>query len=304
MENKKLETVTDYISMVQGKNRGRFPGSHSILISDEDTVLVDTGCGIETLKKLKKEYDISYVINSHTHPDHSAGNWVFKDRPIYVPEEGFESSGDLVSLSKRFVSKELAREWRNFVRETMDFKNCKPTKEYTGRNLFRFGKTIFKPIYTPGHTKDHYCFYEPRERILFSFDYDLTSFPWYGHRESSISQFRESLNKLKLLFPKIVVSSHRGIITENIDSEFERFCKILDERDEKILSLLQKGKTINQLVEYAPIYGRFSYAEPILRYWESEMIKKHLKELESAGKIERHGNAYVRTFSKFSDTSA
>ena len=100
-----------------------------------------------------------------------------------------------------------------------------------------------------------------------------------------------------------MVSSHRGIITENIDSEFERFCKILDERDEKILSLLKNGKTINQLVEYAPIYGRFSYAEQILRYWESEMIKKHLRELERAGKIERHGNAYIRTFPKFSDTS-
>ena len=99
-------------------------------------------------------------------------------------------------------------------------------------------------------------------------------------------------------------SSHRGIITENIDSEFEKFCKILDERDEKILFLLQNEKSINQLVECAPIYGRFSYAEPILRYWESEMIKKHLKELERAGKIERNGNAYVTTFSKFSDTSA
>jgi glyoxylase-like metal-dependent hydrolase (beta-lactamase superfamily II) len=91
MEYKKLEAITDHIFLVQGKNKGRFPYSHSILLLDEDIVLVDTGCGIEPLKKLRKEYDVSYVINSHTHPDHSAGNWMFEDTPIYVPEEGFET---------------------------------------------------------------------------------------------------------------------------------------------------------------------------------------------------------------------
>ena len=223
MEYKKLEAITDHIFLVQGKNNGRFPYSHSILILDEDIVLVDTGCGIEPLKKLRKEYDVSYVINSHTHPDHSAGNWMFKDTPIYVPEEGFETSGDLVALSRRFVNKELAQEWRKFVKETMNFKNCKPTNCYNDRTMFKFGKTTFKPIYTPGHTKDHYCFYEPREKLLFSFDYDLTSFPWYGHRESSIPEFRESVKKLKFLSPKIVVSSHRGVSAEDIDAEFDRF---------------------------------------------------------------------------------
>ena len=294
MEYKKLEAITDHIFLVQGKNNGRFPYSHSILILDEDIVLVDTGCGIEPLKKLRKEYDVSYVINSHTHPDHSAGNWMFKDTPIYVPEEGFETSGDLVALSRRFVNKELAQEWRKFVKETMNFKNCKPTNCYNDRTMFKFGKTTFKPIYTPGHTKDHYCFYEPREKLLFSFDYDLTSFPWYGHRESSIPEFRESAKKLKFLSPKIVVSSHRGVSAEDIDAEFDRFYKIFSERAERILSLLGNGKNIDQLVECAPIYGKFSYAESILRYWESEMIKKHLKELETSGKIEKRGKVYMR----------
>ncbi len=294
MEHNKLEAITDRIFLVQGKNKGRFPYSHSILILDEDIVLVDTGCGIENLKKLTKEYDVSYVINSHTHPDHSAGNWVLKHTPTYVPEEGFETSGDLVALSERFVNKELAQEWQEFIRETMNFKNCRPTESYNSRTKFRFGKTTFEPIYTSGHTKDHYCFYEPRERILFSFDYDLTSFPWYGHRESSIPEFKESIKKLELLSPKIVVSSHRGIIAENIEAEFDKFYKIFSERDGKILSLLENGKTIDQLVEYAPIYSKFSYAESILRYWESEMIKKHLKEMETCGKIEKRGKVYMR----------
>ncbi|MDH5375586.1 MAG: MBL fold metallo-hydrolase [Candidatus Bathyarchaeota archaeon] len=258
-----------------------------MLILDEEIVLIDTGCGIENLNQLRTEYDVSYVINSHTHPDHSAGNWVFKDRPIRVPEEGFDTSGNVVALSQRFVSEKLARFWQAFVKKHMGFKDCKPTSSYGRRTIFNFGKITLEPIYTPGHTKDHYCFYEKREGILFSFDYDLTSFPWYGHRESSIPEFRESVKKLKALSPRVAVSSHREIITENVGAEFDRFYKIIDERDEKILSLLESEKTINQLVECAPIYGNFPYAGSLLRYWEGQMIKKHLEQLEIDGRVKK-----------------
>ena len=285
MRCKRVEAITDHISLIRGKNEGRFPYSHSILILDKEIVLIDTGCGIETLKQLKKEYDVSYIVNSHTHPDHSAGNWVFDDRPIYVPEEGFDTSGDVVALSQRFVSKDIAEIWQKFAKELMGFKDCSPTNSYNRRTIFNFGKLTFDPIYTPGHTKDHYCFYEKTEGILFSFDYDLTIFPWYGHRESSITEFKESVKKLKALSPKVVVSSHSGIITENIDDEFDKFRRRIDERDEKILSLLENKKKVDHLVESAPIYGRFPYAESLLRYWERQMIKKHLEQLEIDGKV-------------------
>ncbi len=291
---KRVEAVTDHIYLIRGENEGRFPHSHSILIINEEIVLVDTGCGIETLKQLKRKYDVSYVINSHTHPDHSAGNWVFNDKPIHVPKEGFDTSGNIVALSERFVGKKLARVWQKFAKEAMGFKNCSPAHSYNGHVVFNFGNVILKPIYTPRHTKDHYCFYEQKERILFSFDYDLTSFPWYGHRESSLLEFIGSVKKLKALTPKIVVSSHRGIVTENIDVEFDNFYKRMDERDEKILFLLKNEKTMNQLLECAPIYGKFPYAEPLLRYWEGQMIKKHLEQLQVAGKVKKHGKFYVR----------
>ena len=100
----KLKAITENMYLVPGDNQGKFPYSHSFLITDETTVLIDTGCGIGTLKGLKKEYKIDYIINSHTHPDHSSGNWLFRDRPIFVPEGGFNTSGDLELLSKRYVS--------------------------------------------------------------------------------------------------------------------------------------------------------------------------------------------------------
>jgi glyoxylase-like metal-dependent hydrolase (beta-lactamase superfamily II) len=289
-----VETITNNLFLIEGKNKGRFPYSHSILIAGINVVLIDTGCGIDTLRQLKREYEPDYIINSHTHPDHSAGNWIFGEKPIYVPEEGFDTSGNAVALSKRFMSEELAPTWRAFVKENMSFIDCHPTKSFNERTTFSFGPVTLEPIYTPGHTRDHYCFYESGERILFTFDYDLTSFPWYGHRESSLQEFRKSVKQLERLSPKIIVSSHRGIINKDIHAELDKFDRIIDERDEKILSLLEAEKTIDQLVECAPIYGGFPYAKPLLRYWESQMIRKHLDLLEVNGRVEKLSRTHYK----------
>ena len=290
----RTENISDRMLLVLGKDNGRFPYSHSILILDRDVVLIDTGCGVDNLKQLVDRYDIDYIINSHTHPDHSAGNWLFKGEVIFVPEEGFNTSGDAVALSKRFVNEELAATWRRFVKKDMGFRDCRPTNSFNGGTVFNFGRITLDPIYTPGHTKDHYCFFNKRKKILLAFDYDLTNFPWYGHRESSIKEFRESLKKLMTLSSTVIVSSHKGIITDDIDGKFEEYLRMVDERDEKILSLLRNEKTLEQLVENIPIYGRFPYAEPLLRYWEGEMIKKHLDQMKKAQKIKSKDCTYIR----------
>ncbi|MHA2298012.1 MAG: MBL fold metallo-hydrolase [Candidatus Hodarchaeales archaeon] len=293
------------MSLVIGNNNGRFPFSHSILINGEknEPTLVDTGCGIEILRKIKKKFNISQIINSHTHPDHSAGNWLFNDskRLIYVPEESFNSSGNIIALSKRFVEPgELAEYWINYVTKSLKIKDCKPTHSYNSETVFEFGEINLVPILTPGHTKDHYCFYEPDDKLLFAFDYDLTSFgPWYGHRESSISDFKKSINTLKGMKVETFISGHRGIISsQDVIVQLELFEKKFDERDNKIIDLLKNGdKTIDQLVEKAPIYGHFPYAEPLLRYWEGQMIEKHLCELEKLGKVVRtRNNKYSLNF--------
>jgi len=287
-----LEAITDQIFLVHGENDGRFPRAHSLLITADETVLIDTGCGISRLQKLIETFEIDYIINSHTHPDHSAGNWLFQDRRIFVPQETFSTSGDLVGLSKRFVGDVLAPIWRQFAQTHMGFQNCRPTHSYNGSSEFRIGEIVLSPLYTPGHTIDHYCLYYAEKRILFSFDYDLSTFPWYGHLESSLTEFRQSITQLETLPTDMVVSSHRGIITKNIKAEWQNYSQQLDERSQRILELLATPKTIDELVEAKPIYRKFPYQEVLLRYWEKIMIRFHLEELKAAGKVEQQGEVY------------
>jgi glyoxylase-like metal-dependent hydrolase (beta-lactamase superfamily II) len=294
-----LEKISSGLLLVHGKNEGRFPYSHSVIIKDrnEESVLLDTGCGIEILQELKKRFRFSSIINSHTHPDHTAGNWLFENevRAIYVPQEGFNTSGNMIALSERLAEPgPLAKYWKEFVAKTMGFRDCRPTDIYGSKSSFDFAEVSLQPIHTPGHTMDHYCFYEPNLKILFSFDYDLTSFgPWYGHRESSIEEFKKSIADLKELDVNVWVSGHKGIITKDIKKQLDEFNSKFNARDEKIITLLKNEcRTINQLVEEAPIYGKFTYAEPLLRYWEKNMIGKHLEQLINQGRVIRLGEEY------------
>ncbi|MFX0093898.1 MAG: MBL fold metallo-hydrolase [Candidatus Hodarchaeota archaeon] len=294
-----LEQISDPIFMIWGENKGRFPFSNSILILEEKNraILIDTGCGSHIIKELKRKYSITLIINSHTHPDHSAGNWLFENEeiPIYVPEEKFNTSGNIIALSERFTEPgTLAEYWRHFASESLGFRDCKPTHSFNKDSVFEFGNVVLQPIHTPGHTVDHYCFYEPNKEILFSFDYDLTTFgPWYGHRESNIPDFKQSIEKLKGLNARVLISGHKGIVKENIQEQLEQFRNKFDERDRKILALLQKSeKTLDQLVDCAPIYRQFPYAEPLLRYWEGQMVLKHLEELEKLKKVAKQNSHY------------
>ncbi|WXG46965.1 MAG: MBL fold metallo-hydrolase [Candidatus Atabeyarchaeum deiterrae] len=288
-----MDQIADNVFLIRGRNNGRFPFSHSVVVTCKDggAVLIDTGCGIDLLNEIKARFDVQYVVNSHTHPDHSAGNWVLgesKVKAIYVPEEGFETSGNIKVLSERFAEPgPLAEFWTKFVVNTMGMKDCRPTDSFSDRRPLELGGTTLVPVHTPGHTVDHYCIYEPEKRILFSFDFDLTPFgPWYGHRESSIPQFKKSIEKLKKIDARILVSSHAEPVRTNIRAQLDEFSAKFNEREEKIISLARgDGKTISQLVDASPIYGKYPYAEPLLRYWEENMIRKHLEDLVHQGRV-------------------
>jgi hypothetical protein len=90
----------------------------------------------------------------------------------------------------------------------------------------------------------------------------------------------------------MVVSSHRGIITSNIKSEWKSYSEHLDERNQRILVLLDSPQTLDQLVEAKPIYRKFPYQEPLLRYWEKIMIHLHLKELQADEMVYQQGQQY------------
>ena len=60
----------------------KFPNCNSLLIEDEKTALIDTGLGRNLLKEILNEIKIDLLINTHTHPDHVAGNRIVAEMTL------------------------------------------------------------------------------------------------------------------------------------------------------------------------------------------------------------------------------
>jgi glyoxylase-like metal-dependent hydrolase (beta-lactamase superfamily II) len=292
----KLVPVTDCLFQVVGRHQGRFPSSHSFLVLDNITALIDTGCGLELLERIREVYRLDLIINSHGHPDHSSGNWLFPNVSLHAPMEGADSHGMLVPLSHRLVEPgPLAERWRRWVGDTMGFRDRAPTAFYEHGHVFDFGNLKLQAIHTPGHTRDHYCFFQPEQKILLSSDIDVTPFgPWYGHRESSLADFRRSIALVRALEPKVLASSHLDVLEDGIDEALVRYARVLDQRNGAILNLLNGSASLTELGDAAPIYGHHPYAPELLRYWEARMIELHLEELAERGLVTREGETFRR----------
>ena len=281
------------VYLLAAQNKGRFPWAHSLVIKSRgETAIIDTGAGIEVLRPWADKVDL--VINSHTHPDHVPGNWLFEGVEILVPRQSWDTAGVKAKLAPRLVDQDAARAvWLEFVTRDLDLRDRRPDGWFEPGQIIEVGAARLEAIYTPGHLADHYCFWLPEEGLLLSGDIDFTPFgPWYGNPECHIGQFRASLAKCLELKPKIMASSHFPPVDRDIPAKLAAFEAVIDRRNDKIAGLLDRPKTIPELVEESPIYGGFPYVPELLRFFEFQMISKNLDELIKQGRVKQEGEAY------------
>jgi glyoxylase-like metal-dependent hydrolase (beta-lactamase superfamily II) len=285
-----MEEIAGGIYLIPGENEGRFPYSHSILIRDDITALIDTGCGIDTLKEVEESFRPDMVIYSHAHPDHCSGSYLFPSERLWGPREHGESTGILDRMAERLITPEIHGEWIAFMKDVAGFRDFRAGNFFSDGHLFNFGKTVMEAVHTPGHLDDHYCFYLPRERVMLSTDIDFTSFgPWYGNPESNIDEFIRSMNRIRTYDMEAVVSSHMGVIREGIGEGLDAFLDVFEERDREILAFLDAPRSIHDFVQEALIYRGYPLLEGILRFFEEQMVLKHLARLKAAGKVRMSG---------------
>lgn len=126
---------------------------------------------------------------------------------------------------------------------------------------------------------------------------DLTSFgPFYGNPEADPYLFEKEIDKLLDLDFKVFVSAHSKPIfgKEEAENKIVEFKNKIKEREDKILALLEEPKSINEIVEISPIYGKKPYAKEILDFFEKVMVEKHIKKLEKEGKVREEDGKYVK----------
>lgn len=201
-----------------------------------DGVVIDTGPN-----SLAKEYmsffrekKISKVALTHSHEDH-CGNAAFlveKGIPVYL----HQSSVSDVSKPARVPFYRWV-----FWRPRPPFKaNPLPTELETAK-----GKKI-KVIEAPGHAADHVAYFYPEAGALFTGDLFVSTSTKMGARGENYVEWMKTLAALLEYDFELVCCGHSGIL-HNGKQLLAKKLQNLQELQERVLSLRQKGLTVEQI---------------------------------------------------------
>jgi glyoxylase-like metal-dependent hydrolase (beta-lactamase superfamily II) len=289
--------LTDNIFVVIG---GTFPRCNTIVIIADEVVVIDPGCAVEDLRRFMMNQDLTLkdidtIILSHIHPDHIthtmrlnrlsncriAANEI--TAPLFNEKEKMKQ---FLGFDKGHPVRKL---WEQLVNERMfgAFDEGQIDEVLKNGDAFSFGDITLKTLYTPGHLPDHMCieFLEPN--LVFASDIDLTEFgPYYGHPNSSIPDFRNSIQKLKNGEYDGLISGHlKDPLVVDYKERLIAYYRQIDMREDLVLSAILEGaKTVPEITVNPIIYP--SLTHPVFMQFERWMVEHHVASLIAGGFIE------------------
>jgi glyoxylase-like metal-dependent hydrolase (beta-lactamase superfamily II) len=285
--------LTERIKFIEAPDKARFPYCNCLLIEDDKRALLDTSCGLENLQGLLKT-PVDIIVNTHFHEDHILNNHYFQNAEIWMHAQDAKGARSLDAFLQYYGFAEFGGEklGQEFI-ESIDLHATPVHREFEDGEILDFGHVQLRVIHTPGHTPGHCAFYEDKAGLLFSADIDLTGFgPWYAHRCSNIDDFILSIEKCMELNPQIIVSSHKGIITDDIQGRLHRYREIIYRREEEIIKALHSPQTVDQLAERQITYGENKTLSPLNKWFEKMAADQHLQRLIRNNRVGQDGELY------------
>lgn len=282
------------LTLILGPNRSRFPYGNCLLVKGDLTVLVDTGAG-PGLKSILPRVDL--IAHSHFHVDHVSGDGMY-DAPVRIHRSDapalasageylrFTGLGEVLAGSAESPASREEILGKQFLHDGVAPERVLP---FSDGEVLDCGSVKLRAVHAPGHSPGHTVFVVDRLGFAFLGDIDLGPFgPWYGHPVCDIEAYEASIKMIKDMGPVFVATGHRGVIIGRsvVASALESFLGVFRQRDRKILSLLSQPRTLEQLVDRWPIYGRPLKPISVYRHFERQMVKKHVERLMSRGLVQ------------------
>lgn len=162
---------------------GHWEKVHSyLLIGRERAALIDTGLGIDHIKRMTDQLTSLpiVVITTHVHADHIGSHGQFEQIFVHEAEEDWLVSG-IKKLSIEQIRKDISRDITRPVPDTFDPLTYIP---YQGQpagllrdgDVIELGERSLTVYHTPGHSPGHIALYDSSRGYLFTGDllYDET----------------------------------------------------------------------------------------------------------------------------------
>jgi glyoxylase-like metal-dependent hydrolase (beta-lactamase superfamily II) len=279
-----------------GENNSRFPYCACLYLKGKKLrVLIDAGMGAKNLAPARK-MGIDLLILTHCHIDHRLTREELLDVPVWSHEN---EAVFLKDPKNFFTAIGLIRSGLalgDLFRPAPGVLDIESDHLLTDGEPIDLGGLTLETVHTPGHTPGHVAFFIPEHELLFSGDIDLTPFgPFYGHDFADINDFLASIEKLKQINSRVLISGHAGPFDDNLQARFSAYAEVIHRRDSLVLDKLSRPKSIDDFKGANLFYKSYPDFPDLIRWFELVHIEKHITRLESMGKIRQENDKWVST---------
>ena len=270
MEAEKVVQISPLIRRITAGNGSVFtgPGTNTYLVGNEDVTVIDPGPAMEDHIDaiLAASKNIKQIVVTHTHPDHSPGVRLMKEK-LDIPAFGM--------LTKSSKNQDTT---------------FNPSRILEDGEIFHEDEFSLEVVHTPGHASNHLCFILREEKFIFTGDHIMNgSTVVIGPPDGNMKQYIESLEKLKDYDIEKIAPGH-GEVLENPYQVADWIINHRLEREKKVFEALKDASkgTPDSLVE--KVYDDVdSSLFPIAK----ASLLAHLIKLEEDQVIKREGEEYI-----------
>ncbi|AXI08546.1 MBL fold metallo-hydrolase [Oceanobacillus sp. 143] len=199
---------------------GHWEKVHSfLLIGTNKAALIDTGLGIDNIKRITDQLtDLPIIVlTTHVHTDHIGSHGEFTEIYVHEAESDWLING-IEGLSLEQIRINIGRDITkatpaSFNSDTFTPFQGEPTGLLVDGDKIDIGNRLLEIIHTPGHSPGHCCIYEKGRRYLFTGDLLYLETPIYAfYPTTDPEELVNSLERIaKIENVKTVYGSHNQL---------------------------------------------------------------------------------------------